>query len=141
MRPTGTPKRRSAGWPGTSSPATASATGWDPARRPDEPDSQPAMFSVPCRFVLSVEKYGWWYAAPCSGPGQRPGPCGGPGRARWLDGGVLLGGLGAASSHAGCDRGGLEAFDDQIDAQRELPQGDRDGKEPRQPGHLRPEAE
>jgi hypothetical protein len=45
------------------------------------------------------------------------------------------------ASHAGRDRGGFKAFDDQVDAQRKLPQRDRDGGDRRRRGHRFDEAE
>src|SRR5215213_8663275 len=80
-------------------------------------DSQLVMLSVPCRFVCQAKVR----VVVCGALFRRGAAAGSLWRARpcpmELDGGVLLGGVGASSSHAGCDRGGLEAFDDQIDAQ------------------------
>ena len=59
---------------------------------------------------------------------------------RRLDG-VLVSGSGAGRVHFGSDRRGLEAFDDQPDAQRELPQGHRESRDPRWQGELLPRAE
>jgi hypothetical protein len=79
-------------------------------------DSQLVMLSVPCRFVCQA-KVPVVVCGALFRPGAAAGSLWRARPARWLDGGVLLGGPGASSSHAGCDRGGLEAFDDQIDAQ------------------------
>jgi hypothetical protein len=45
------------------------------------------------------------------------------------------------SDHSIGDGRGLEAFGDQPDAQRELPQRDREGADRRERGHVWPEAE
>ena len=57
-------------------------------------------------------------------PFWRARPC-----CRRLDGDVLVGERRAGRGHFSGDRAGLEAFDDQPDAQRELPSSHRDDRE------------
>src|ERR1700758_3124088 len=70
-----------------------------------------------------------------------PQALGGPGRVRGLGGDVVVGGRGAGRGHSGCDRGGLEALDDQPDAQRELPGSHGDCCEHGQGGNMAGAAE
>ena len=83
-RPTGTPARRSAGWRGTSSPATASGRGSGRVPRSDGPDGRLARSSMSCRCPGQCEV------------GRMVGSAGRTGRARpcasMSDGGVLVGG-------------------------------------------------
>ena len=70
------------------------------------------------RIAQNEGDLGWVAVQP--GGGQRPAgwwarPCSG------LGGDVVVGGRGAGCGHSGGDGGGLEALDDQPDAQRELP--------------------
>jgi len=53
---------------------------------------------------------------------------------------VPLGGCGAGSTHCICDGAGSKAFDDQIDAQRELPKSHRECGEPSEGVGLHDEA-
>src|SRR5664280_2940892 len=54
----------------------------------------------------------------------------------WLGGDVAVGGRGGGCGHFGGDGAGLEAFDGQVDAERELPHGDRECREPGPHGKL-----
>ena len=64
----------------------------------------------------------------------------GPAVVAGLGGDVVVGGRGVGCGHVSGDRGGPEALDDQPDAERELPGGDRQARSPttrRQPGRRR----
>jgi hypothetical protein len=71
-------------------------------------------------------------AGPVGPRGQRPGPWWARPCFRRLGDDVALVGRSAGSDHCICDGAGFEAFDDQIDAQRKLPNSHRECGEPGQ---------
>src|SRR6185312_9212890 len=84
-----------------------------------------------CRLWISpADSYGDWRGWRF-GPGTHNGRArGGPGRvADGLGGDAVVGGRGVGCGHFSGDRGGLEALDDQPDAELELPGSYREGRD------------